>query len=54
MTYKATWTIEGTDLGDASDHVIVLNDVAITLDLGEGEPNTVSMSFTVYGSITMT
>lgn len=53
-TYNLTWEIEGTDLGDVSDHTIKCEDCHITLDLSEGEPNTISFSFTVYGDVTMT
>lgn len=53
-TTKITLTIEGTDHGDSSDHTIVMDDVAATVDISEGDPNTVTVNFTVYGSITMT
>lgn len=52
---KVTLTIEGTDHGDSADHTIVMDDfVPTSVDIAEGEPNTVSVSGTVYGTITMT
>ena len=53
-TVDLTWTIEGTDLGDVADHVITCTDCVVTMDLSEGEPNTIAFSFTVFGSVTMT
>ena len=47
-------TIEGTDVGDAADHTITLTDVHFTMAIAEGEPDTVTLSGTVYGSTTMT
>jgi len=49
-----TLTIEGTDHGDAGDHTIEMANCHCTLAVAEGEPNTVSVAFTVYGSVTMT
>lgn len=46
------WTVEGTDHGDASDHSCTMTDIVCTLDMAEGEPDTVTVSFTCYGSIT--
>ena len=54
FTVKLTWTVEGTDAGDGSDHVMVLDDVYCKADPGEGDPNEMSVSGTVYGSITLT
>lgn len=48
------WTVEGTDLGDPADHVATMTDCVCTLDFAEGEPNTLSVSFTMYGSYTQT
>jgi|TARA_Y100000310_G_scaffold290310_1_gene317394 hypothetical protein len=47
-------TIEGTDFGDAADHVVTVTDVHATRDLSEGEPNTLAFSGTVYGTVTET
>lgn len=46
------WTVEGTDHGDAADHTCTMTDIVCTLDMAEGEPDTVTVSFTCYGSIT--
>lgn len=52
---KLTWTIEGTEHGDATDHVCVLNDCVINdLSISEGDPNTISISGIVYGTISFT
>ena len=53
-TVKLTLTIEGTDHGDGNDHTIVLDDCACSVDFAEGDPNSLSVSFTVYGSVTLT
>jgi len=53
-TIKVTLTVEGTDHGDAADHTIVLDDVHCTMDITEGDPNTATISGTVYGSVTRT
>ena len=48
---KITWTIEGTDLGDASDHVYVLDDFVVDdVSIAEGDPTTINVSGTVYGT----
>ena len=51
---KVTLTVEGTDLGDTADHTIVMDDVHFTMAIAEGEPDTVTLSGTVYGSVVMT
>lgn len=55
-TYKTlVWTCEGTNFGDAADHVLTLGDVRIdSVDIAEGDPNTYTINFTVYGAITAT
>ena len=50
--FDIIWTVEGTDLGDAADHVCTITDCRVTLDVGEGEPNTHTLSFTIYGTVT--
>ena len=42
------WTIEGTDHGDASDHVLTLPFCVVTGSLSEGDPDQISISFTSY------
>lgn len=54
MTYKLTFTIEGTNFGDSADHTIQLNDCRITLSFSEGDPNSFSVAGIVYGAITAT
>lgn len=53
-TTKVTLTIEGTDHGDSADHVIALDDCRLSLDLSEGDPNSFSISGTVYGTQSFT
>tara|TARA_R110000824_G_C14806383_1_gene635048 strand:+ start:73 stop:582 length:510 start_codon:yes stop_codon:yes gene_type:complete len=53
-TVKLTLTIEGSDHGDDSDHTIVLDDCLCSVDAAEGDGNSLSVSFTCYGSITLT
>ena len=53
-TVKLTFTIEGTDHGDASDHVIAFDDCYATWSMAEGDPNTTSVSWTCYGTVTQT
>jgi|TARA_Y100001963_G_C6645276_1_gene382976 hypothetical protein len=46
-------TIEGTNLGDGADLEFVLTKCRITsLDVSEGDPDTLSLSFTSYGAPT--
>lgn len=54
MTYKLTFTVEGTNFGDSADHTLVLNDCRITLSFSEGDPNSFSVAGIVYGAITAT
>lgn len=54
MTYKLTFTVEGTNFGDSADHTMVLNDCRITLSFSEGDPNSFSVAGIVYGAITAT
>lgn len=53
-TLDVVLTVEGTDLADAADHVITMEDCDCSLDLAEGEPTTLSVSFTCYGTLSMT
>jgi hypothetical protein len=55
MTYDITFTVEGTDFGDAADHVLTLADVRIdSWDFAEGDPDTQTINFTVYGAVSGT
>jgi hypothetical protein len=51
---KITLTIEGTNFGDTAHHVIVMNGYHCSIDFAEGDPNSFSISGTVYGSIVTT
>ena len=54
-TVNLTWQVEGTDLGDGSDHSLVMNDCFLTFSGQEGMPsNTFTISVTCYGSIVAT
>ena len=46
--------IEGTSLGEATDHTLTLVGNRITLDFAEGDPNSFTVNGTCYGSITAT
>lgn len=48
FTLTLRWTVEGTNHGDAADHTIELPYCHITGALAEGDPNTISISFTSY------
>ena len=54
MTYKLTFTVEGTNFGDSADHTLIMNDCRITISLSEGDPNSFSVAGIVYGTITAT
>ena len=51
---KVTFTVEGTNFGDSADHIMVLNNCHLSIDFSEGDPNSFSLSGTVYGAITAT
>lgn len=51
---KATLSIDYDGASGEAAHTIVLDDVHVTVAIAEGEPDTVSISGTVYGAITMT
>jgi hypothetical protein len=53
-TLKITLTVDGTTFGDASNHTIVLNDCECSVDFAEGDPNSFTVNFTVYGTVSMT
>ena len=44
-------TEEGTNFGDAADHSFTLEDCECSLAYNQGDPNTFSLSFTVYGVV---
>lgn len=45
-------SIEGTTLGEATDHVLTLVGNRISIDFAEGDPNSFTLNGTCYGSIT--
>ena len=45
------FTMEGTTYGDSADHTVQLDDVSLSFDFSEGEPNTITCNFTCYGDI---
>jgi|TARA_R110002110_G_scaffold16328_1_gene71036 hypothetical protein len=47
-------TIEGTNHGDSADHSITMDDCHCSVDVAEGDPSSVSVSFTCYGTVTLT
>lgn len=46
--------IEGTSLGEATDHTLTLVGNRITLDFSEGDPNSFTVNGTCFGTITAT
>ena len=48
QTYTLSWLVEGTDHGDVSDHLCVLDHCAFTGSVSEGDPDSISLSFTSY------
>jgi hypothetical protein len=53
-TLNVTWTIEGTDSGDASDHIVAMTNCRLNASVAEGDPNTFTVNGTCYGTITLT
>ena len=53
-TLTMTLTVEGTDLGDATDHTCIATDVEWSIDFAEGDPNTFTINGTCYGTVTFT
>ena len=52
---KLALTVEGSDHGDAGgDHSITLDDCVCSVDVAEGDPSSISVSFTCYGTVTIT
>lgn len=46
-----TFVMEGTDYGDSDDHTITLGRCHVSFDVAEGDPNSVTLNGTCYGSI---
>lgn len=54
-TVDLIWTMDGTSQGDAANHTVTLEDFRVTeVSFGEAEINTVTISGTCYGTISMT
>lgn len=53
-TVTLVWTIEGTDVGDSTDHTVTCTHCSVSVDLQEGEPDSLAISFTVLGTVTLT
>ena len=51
-TVQMVFTVAGVVHGDASNATFTLNDVEGVVDFSEGDPDQLSISFTVWGSIT--
>lgn len=51
-TLDIVWKIEGTDFGDASDHTLTLEDCECAIDVAEGDPDTFTVNFVCYGTVT--
>lgn len=51
MTFDITITIEGTDFGDAADHVLTAEDIEIDFEWAEGDPDAMSYTGTIYGAM---
>lgn len=46
-----TWAIEGTNHGDSGDHTLTIGTCEGTVSIAEGDPNTISVAFVSYGTI---
>lgn len=44
-------TVEGSNHGDTNDGAFTAEDVELSFDFSEGEPNTITLNGTVYGAI---
>ena len=51
-TLDVTWTVEGTNFGDASDHVLKLEDCFLEIAIAEGDPDAFTITGTCYGART--
>ena len=50
-TFTVEITLEGTDVGDSSDHVMTATRAHVTVGWSEGDPDTLTISGTVYGGL---
>lgn len=51
-TVNLTFAVEGNDFGDGADHSVVFTKCRCTFGFAEGDPNTINVSFTCYGTVT--
>lgn len=51
MTFDLIFTVEGTDLGDSADHTFTMTDCTADISFAEGDPTTVTISGTCYGTL---
>ena len=50
-TVDVVMTIEGTDFGDAADHICTIPDCSLSYSLTEGDPNTISITFQSHTAV---
>lgn len=46
--------VEGTDRGDGADHTITMTDCALVAEFAAGDPSTLAIAWTCYGTVTAT
>jgi len=51
---KITLSVEGTNFGDSSDHILELGNCRCTIDFAEGDPSSFTINFEVLGTIAAT
>lgn len=51
---KLTLTVEESDHSGDADHTIILDDCVCSVDVAEGDPGSISISFTSYGVVEVT
>ena len=51
---KLTLTVEESDHTGDADHTIILDDCVCSVDVAEGDPGSISISFTCYGTVEVT
>ena len=50
-TMDLVFTVEGTDHGDAADHICTIPDCSLDFSLAEGDPNTISINFQSHTAV---
>ena len=51
---KLTLTVEESDHSGDADHTVILDDCVCSVDVAEGDPGSISISFTCYGTVEVT